>query len=97
MSYSTIVVMANDGDLQQRFTACAAQEGVANPDSWVYSNRWALVALDTDAIASYAYAMDLDNDGIGSIGKRSDVINDAKILSIVQALIEAQTPPEPEV
>lgn len=94
MSYNTVVVMANDGDLQQRFIACAAQEDLPLPDSWVYTNRWTLVSMDPDAVASYAYAMDTDNDGIGSYGKRSDVINDGKILSIVQAL-KAQLAPPP--
>lgn len=84
MSYNTIVLMAHDGDLQQRFIACAAQEGIESPDSWVLANIWTLVS-DADAIASYQYAMETDNDGVGEYGRQSDVVNDAKILSIVQA------------
>lgn len=84
MSLNTIVHMAHDGDLQQRFIACAAQEGIDQPDSWVMMYRWLLVR-DTEAVAAYQFAVDGDHDRIGSYGKRSDVINDAKILSIVQA------------
>lgn len=96
MSYNTIVRMANDGDLAARFTACAAQEDVPYPDAWVNANRWSLVAMDADAVASYQYAMETDTDDIGLYGKRSDVINDAKLVSIVQALKAAQAvPPSP--
>lgn len=89
MSYNTIVHMAHDGDLQQRFIACAAQEGIDQPDSWVLTNKWALVASDPQAIADYAYAEDTDNQGLAQYGKRDDVINDAKILAIVQARVGA--------
>lgn len=91
MSYNTIVHMAHDGDLQQRFIACAAQEGIDQPDAWVLTNKWALVASDSQAVADYAYAMDLDNAGIGQYGKREDIINDAKLLAIVQARVAALT------
>lgn len=88
MSYNTISNMARDNDLMQRFIACAAQEGVTNPEVWVSANRWELVS-DTEAVASYQYAADLDTDDIGFYGKRSAVINDTKILSIVQTRIAA--------
>ncbi len=81
MSYNTIATMAHDGDLQQRFIACAAQEGEADPVSWVLGSIWTLVS-DQAAIDSYQYAAD---QGLAAPGRRSDVVNDAKILSIVQA------------
>jgi len=90
---NTIVRMANDGDLMARFTAVAAQEEIPSPDNWVNQHRWQLVASDSNAVASYQYAMETDNDSIGLYGKRSDVIDDTKLLSIVQALRTAETAP----
>lgn len=81
MSFNTIVAMANDGDLQQRFTGCAAQEDIENPDSWVTQHRWELVT-DTGMEAAYRTAQET---GLAFIGKREDVITDGMILSIVQA------------
>lgn len=95
MTYNTIILMANDGDLIQRFTACAAQEGVPGPDGWAYSNRWALAGYDQAAIDAYASAEAGDTDEIGGYGKRQDVITDGVILAIVQALWLEQNPPLP--
>lgn len=84
MSLNTVSTMAHDGDLQQRFIACAAQESIEHPEDWVRDNIWQLVA-DTDAVASYQYSLDGPTGWLGQIGKRDDVINATKILSIVQA------------
>lgn len=81
MTYNTLATMANDGDLQQRFTGCAAQESIPSPDSWVSQHRWELVT-DTGMEAAYRTAQE---SGLAAIGKREDVITDGMILSIVQA------------
>lgn len=88
MTYNTIATMAADGDLQQRFIGCAAQENVENPDTWVLANRWELVT-DTGIEAAYRSAQET---GLAGIGKREDVITDGAILSIVQAQIAAEPP-----
>jgi hypothetical protein len=85
--------MANDGDLQHRFIAAAAQEDIPHPDSWVFGNKWTLASYDQGAIDAYASAMAGDTENLGQYGKRSDVITDAMILSIVQTLWASQQPP----
>lgn len=82
MSYNTIARCANDGDLQQRVTACAAQEGIDNPNSWAVSHRWNFAA-NPDVANAYSYAV---GQGIEAPGKRDDVINDNVILTVVQTL-----------
>jgi hypothetical protein len=81
MSYNAIAEMARDGDLQQRFIACAAQEGIENPETWVRQNIWQLCAAPGLA-DSYEYAVNTDKI---TPGKLEDVISDATILATVQA------------
>lgn len=91
---NTIVAVANDGDLQQRFIAIATAEGIEYPESWVQQNRWQLAAHDTSAnglLDSYQYAVDTDPNHYKVIGRDPGVINDSMILSVVQAL----KPPAP--
>lgn len=90
MSLSTIVRMTNDGDLQQRFMACAAQQDIPNPDSWVINNKWPLMATDEGAIESYKYAVETDVMRLGNYGRNEAIITDEKILSMVQSLRAAQ-------
>ena len=85
MTYNTTALAAHDGDLQQRFTACAAGEGVDSPLNWVLNNIWALV-VDPGVADAYASAT---SNGLANIGKRDDVVTDAVILSVVQARIAA--------
>ena len=93
MSYNTIAQMAHDGDLQQRFIACAAQEGIAAPDGWVLDNIWQLVSAPGLA-DSYQYAVDAANTNANpATGARDDVINDATILATVQARAAELTTP----
>lgn len=95
MSYNTISVMARDGDLQQRFIACAAQEGIENPQNWVLTNIWQLVSSPGLA-GSYSYAVDTTTINQNpNVGQRDDVINDATILSAVQALRTEQNSTAP--
>jgi len=91
MSYSAIVDIANSHTLMQRIVAAAAQEGIDNPEAWVSTNRWKLAATPNWA-ADWAYAKDTATANVNpDTGARVDVIDDAKILSAVQAL---NTPPE---
>ena len=88
MSYNTTALAAHDGDLQQRFTACAAAEGVNSPLTWVLNNIWALV-VDPGVADAYASA---HSSGLAEIGKRDDVVTDAVILAVTQARITANPP-----
>jgi hypothetical protein len=81
MSYSTINRCANDGALQGRVTACAAQEGAADPGAVMYKLMWP-VASKSDIEAAYASALAANNPNPG--GDES-VITDQQILSAVQA------------
>ena len=97
MSYtsSTIVAVAHDGDLQQRFIAIAASEGIDNPEAWVMTNRWQLAAQDKAAgglLDAYQYAVDTDTARVKMYGKDPGIINDSMILSVVQALAPAPAP-----
>lgn len=88
-SYSTVVAVANDGDLQQRLIACAAIEGIENPDQWVAANRWRIAAHDTAAnglLDAYQYAVDTDPNNYKALGRDPGIINDSMIGSVVQAL-----------
>lgn len=88
-SYSTIVAVANDGDLQQRFVAAAAAEGIASPENWVMNNRWQIAAEDAangGLLDSYQYAVDTDPDHLKDWGRDPGIVNDSVILSVVQAL-----------
>lgn len=88
-SYSTVVSVVTDGDLQQRFIAAAATEGIPNPDSWVLSNRWALAAHDTGQggmLDSYQYAIDTDPNHFKALGRDPGIVSDGVILSVVQAV-----------
>lgn len=95
----TVIAVAGDGDLQQRFIAVAALEGIANPDGWVLSNRWQIAAHDTSEgglLDAYQYAIDTDPNRYRSLGRDPGVINDGMILSIVQALKPEPPPAPPE-
>lgn len=96
MSYSTIVLMANDNDLQQRFIAAASQEKIPNAEGWAIGNRWAVASYDQGAIDAYQFAVDSDNLHIGGYGKDPAIVTDGMILSIVQALWAEQQVPPPE-
>lgn len=89
MAYNTIARMAQDGDLQQRFIACASQEleGNADPRAWVLDNIWELVSSGTLA-ADYQFALDGATINVNpATGMRDDVINDGAIQTAVLARI----------
>lgn len=85
MSYNTIARAAQDGDLQQRLMAAAAQEGHQSPQAFVLGKIWQIVA--NPAIADpYAFAL---GNRIDRPGSYDDVVNDATILGVVQPLVIA--------
>ena len=88
MSYNTMYQMAADQSLRNRVAACAAQEGIPNPESWAQQNSlvWAGAPGWDEA---YWYALNTGNE---SPGGDEGVITDAMILAQVQAM----TAPTPE-
>jgi hypothetical protein len=94
-AYSTIITVAQDGDLQQRFIAAAAAAGIENPDSWVLANRWKIAAhdqADAGLLDSYQYVVDTDPNHYKDWGRDPGIISDAMIEAVVQAL--KPVPPE---
>lgn len=81
MSYNTISRCAYDNAFMSRVTACAAQEGAAEPEQAAGALRWP-VSTRTDIEAAYASALAASNPNPG--GDES-VISDQMILSAVQA------------
>lgn len=90
MGYKTISNMAHDGDLLQlqRLIACAAQEGAADPDKWVRDNIWDIVSSPT-LVDPYAFA---EGNRMERPGSWEDVVDDGKILAVVQPLVQAAFP-----
>ncbi|QEM40897.1 MAG: hypothetical protein [Phage AS32] len=84
MSYKGLSDMRRSPSLQERIVACAAQEGIADPDAWTVANSWAIVAR-SDWIAAWDYAVETYTpDKNPDIGARPDVISDGWILTAVQ-------------
>ena len=81
--YLTIAAIAADECARKRFTACAAQQGVSEPERWVLTFRWRLAASPGWAEA-WDYAV---NTGVEEPGCNDAVITDMQILSAVQALL----------
>lgn len=85
MSYLTINTCANDQIFHGRILACAAQEGVVQPEVMLPELVWP-VASAADIEAAYASALAAGNPNPG--GDES-VITDGMILSAVQANLPA--------
>jgi hypothetical protein len=85
MSYSSIVDMANSASLIGRVTACAAQEGIDNPETWTRSNVWKICSSPGWA-AAWQFATDnYQVNANPDYGARTDVISDSDVLAAVQA------------
>lgn len=80
MSYATHAAIVASGSLRQRITACAAQEGAANPPAWVNSVIWTLPAADW--IAAWS-SMEAGDPG-GDHGANEAGVTDGMILAVVQ-------------
>lgn len=89
MSYNTIVRAAQDGDLQQRVMAAAAQEGHPTPQAFALEHAWQ-IAAHVNIVGPYESAI---TNRIDRPGYYDDVITDAAILAIVQPLVLAEVPP----
>lgn len=86
MFYNAVVEMAQSASLRNRVAACAAAEGVTNPEQWAASKMWALASSPGWA-EDWAYAQDTYTVNQNpDTGARTDVIGDAQILAAVQAL-----------
>lgn len=85
MGYWDIAQMAADKDLQQRVTACAAQEQDENPAQWMADHMMKLAA-QPGWDAAWEYAVAANNP---APGRDAAVISDGQILSGVQAVIGA--------
>lgn len=82
MAYEDVSKLAHDGNLRERLIAAAALEGIADPEQWVDAHRWEIAAQPGWATAyASAVAAFIDMPGL-----RPGVIEDAMILSAVQAL-----------
>lgn len=82
MSYKVQADLADDGYLRRRVTACAASEGISNPESWASEQRWALSA-SPGWVAAYASALATEKERPGD---DEAVISDGMILAAVQAV-----------
>ena len=95
MSYNAVPEMAESEGLKRRLVGAAAQEGRADAKIWVEQNIYSLVS-HTDWVTDWSYAQNTKTiNNNPDTGARDDVINDAKLLSSVQALITAQAEPTP--
>jgi len=92
MSYLTQAAMAQNATLTQRVAQCAAQQGIANPDSWTQENRreWA-AAPGWDAAWESGLETNKKQTGYDP-GADEACITDQMILSWVQANKPPVTP-----
>lgn len=84
--YWEISQLAMDGALMSRCIACAAQEGIAGPEDWVFDHRWQLAAQPGWG-AAWAYALAT---GVTEPGQNAAVITDGQVLAAVQVLRQMQ-------
>lgn len=81
-TYLSIALLAQDSWMIQRVSACAAKEGITNPDGWAGIYRWDWASQPGWGEA-YEYAQ---NTGNADPGKDPAVITDGMILSAVQSI-----------
>lgn len=82
MAYSDIALLSSDNDFILRTSACAATEGIDDPQTWSNDNRWSMAAMPT---FGDKYASGIAN-GVERPGNDPAVISDSDILSAVQSL-----------
>lgn len=84
MSYLMQAKLAGDQTILARVTACAATEGVTDPQGWAYQRQWELSAQPgwVDAYASAVASGDSEP------GANEAAITDGMILSAVQSIIQ---------
>ena len=87
MALSTVSEMRNSIGLQQRIMAAAAQQGVAQPETWVGQNLWRLISTQS-WVDAYEYAENTKTRNHNKdTGDRDDVINDQMIEDAVEAIL----------
>ena len=87
MSYLTVSVIAADQNMRQRVAACAATQGVDNPENWAYTHSFLWAASpgwDTKWESALA-------GGIEAPGADEAVITDADLLAQVQKMLQPPT------
>lgn len=82
-TYAAIAAAAASQSLRSRVAACAAQQGVTEPESWAYRTCWAWAAAPGWG-AAWASAQAA---GSPDPGADEAVISDAMVLSQTQALL----------
>jgi len=93
MTYQSIVEMAGNQTLMSRVVAAAADEGQADPQAWVQPRIWKIVSHDSGWADAWDYARETATlDHNPDTGARPGVISDQMILTVVQAVIEEETP-----
>ena len=94
MTYNDIVKVQQSAGLRVRVVACAAKEGIANPEGWAFEHMWKVATQPGwgEKWASRALNMteQVRQEGL-DIGALDDVITDGDILAAVTSLT---TPPE---
>lgn len=92
MAYIDVANMATDGNLRERIAACAAMEGITDPHprQWADDHQWQLAA-SSEWDEAWQYARETN---VEDIGAHQGVINDAMILSAVQAVRKSESPQE---
>jgi hypothetical protein len=86
MSYLTISTIAEDPVMRRRTAACAAVEGVPDPEGWAYLNSL-LLAAEPGWSEAWESAVAGGNPDPGGDGA---VITDTMVLSAVQKLRAAE-------
>ena len=82
MAYSDIALLSADNDFISRTRACVSTEGEADPVQWTTDHQWQMASAPG---FGDAYATAILN-GVPRPGNDQSVINDAQILSAVQAI-----------
>ena len=82
MAYSDIALLSADNDFILRTRAAVSQEGEADPVAWSNDHIWQMAGAPG---FGDAYATALVN-GVPRPGNDQSVINDAQLLSAVQAI-----------
>jgi hypothetical protein len=82
VSYLTISILAADPSIRLRCSACAAVEGVPDPENWAFRNSL-LLAAQPGWSQAWESAVAAGNPAPGGVAA---VITDGMILSAVQAL-----------
>jgi len=82
MAYEHLNAIRYDTDIRARLVACAAAEGIPNPDQWVDERMWQFATQPGWADAYHSAIVSF----IDRPGLRPGAITDGMILAAVQAL-----------